>query len=681
MVSSPISGHILHITRLLTAVGGGKVVCVEKDALVALDLKTGRELWRTPRPASCPPNAAILRENLLNFSTLVMHQDVVLFLQTEESYDLARDREPGRAVPAVRARRRHGQDALDAAVQQVGTGVEGDVFVIDDLAWTHDADELAVIGIDLHSGEIKRTISTEDAFDEVHHHRCFRNKATERYLLTGRRGIETIDLQQEQTTKNEWVRGACRYGIMPCNGLIYVPPHPCQCYIDVKLNGFYALAAANEVGAQGRRRKAASGAGGPGASNGRTPPRSEARRTAECIESALPTVPRPLGDWPTYRHDIRRSGSTTAEVPAELTQLWEAGLAAASAPARSPADASSRRRSTEHRVVALDADDGSSSGTSPPADESTRRRPSTSGLVLFGSADGWVYCLRRRDGRWRGGSGRLPRRATHRGLRAAGIALARPRDRAGQRRRRLRGRRPFDPPGRRHPGLCLQPETGELIRELQPLNERAARPGGRAGRRRRSGLRAASGVLPEIGRPASPRHGLGEPTRPPACWTIPVSPASAGRPAASIGKNGKVRPSAKAADLLVVRRALDLSPSEANAQGGFGGWFQAGTGAYELAGPRTGNPGKPRWTSEIPVRVRALAAAGQTILAAGPRDVVDPKIRGHRCGRPPYGSVLWVLEAADGSKLAEYSTGRSPAWDGSGDWKRQAASCRRSTAR
>ena len=44
-----------------------------------------------------------------------------------------------------------------------------------------------------------------------------------------------------------------------------------------------------------------------------------------------------------------------------------------------------------------------SSGDSPPAAGSTARRPSTRERVLFGSADGWVYCLGAADGQlvWR----------------------------------------------------------------------------------------------------------------------------------------------------------------------------------------------------------------------------------------------------------------------------------------
>ena len=55
---------------------------------------------------------------------------------------------------------------------------------------------------------------------------------------------------------NNWVRGTCHMGMMPANGLQYAPPHPCQCYIDEKLNGLNAVAAADTaepfVSPQGR---------------------------------------------------------------------------------------------------------------------------------------------------------------------------------------------------------------------------------------------------------------------------------------------------------------------------------------------------------------------------------------------------------------------------------------------
>ena len=74
------------------------------------------------------------------------------------------------------------------------------------------------------------------------HHRCYSGRATCNYLLTSRTGIELIDLEQEHWDLNHWVRGACALGIVPANGMIYVPPDQCFCYMEAKVNGYVAVA-------------------------------------------------------------------------------------------------------------------------------------------------------------------------------------------------------------------------------------------------------------------------------------------------------------------------------------------------------------------------------------------------------------------------------------------------------
>lgn len=96
--------------------------------------------------------------------------------------------------------------------------------------------------------------------------------------------------------------------------------------------------------------------------------------------------------------------------------------------------------------------------------------------------------------------------------------------------------------------------------------------------------------------------------------------------------------------------------------GGFGGWFQAGSGAYELVAIDH-QTGMPRWTAKIPLRVRALAACGQFVIAAGVPDVVDPQDAWASIeGRD--GGALYVLDKADGTKLAEFPLDAAPRWDG-----------------
>ena len=89
----------------------------------------------------------------------------------------------------------------------------------------------------------------EVKFDDIpaywFHHRCYPAKATEDYLIMSRTGTEFVDIKTGEWTLHHWVRGACLYGIMPANGLLYAPQHPCSCYIGAKMYGFTALAPAN----------------------------------------------------------------------------------------------------------------------------------------------------------------------------------------------------------------------------------------------------------------------------------------------------------------------------------------------------------------------------------------------------------------------------------------------------
>jgi hypothetical protein len=60
--------------------------------------------------------------------------------------------------------------------------------------------------------------------------------------MPSRTGIEFVDTTTEHWDINHWVRGGCLYGVMPCNGLTYAPPHNCACYPEAKLYGMNALA-------------------------------------------------------------------------------------------------------------------------------------------------------------------------------------------------------------------------------------------------------------------------------------------------------------------------------------------------------------------------------------------------------------------------------------------------------
>jgi hypothetical protein len=241
-------------------------------------------------------------------------------------------------------------------------------------------------GRDLKTGEINSEFAP-DVQTYWFHHRCYRAKATDKYLLPSRTGIEFVDFKEQTWECHHWVRGACLYGIMPCNGLIYAPQHPCACYPEAKLDGFAALA--------------------PEGTSDRWQVTSEQDRLqkgpafGQVPHSALRT-PHP-SDWPTHRHDASRSGRTDATVPTELQENWKTELGGKLS---AVVVADGRLFVAEvdaHTVHALNAETGKPFWSYQAGGRVDSPPTIYQGMVLFGSADGYVYCLRASDGElvWR----------------------------------------------------------------------------------------------------------------------------------------------------------------------------------------------------------------------------------------------------------------------------------------
>lgn len=111
----------------------------------------------------------------------------------------------------------------------------------------------------------------------------------------------------------------------------------------------------------------------------------------------------PDTSWPTYRHDAARSGYTKTALPAKLERSWQTELNERITPPVAAEGMVFVAAVERHTVYAIDRTTGNpvwhyASGgrvDSPP----TIWR----GRVVFGSADGWLYCLRATDGEvaWR----------------------------------------------------------------------------------------------------------------------------------------------------------------------------------------------------------------------------------------------------------------------------------------
>ncbi len=339
------------------------VYCSGRD-MVCLELAEGQELWRQRLPAGMP-------------RTLVLADGVVVMLG-------------GNSVAACKLD--DGRLLWQKDVPPI-RGAEGaDLFVIDGLVWRGmlSVDEegkpvgksphALVIGYDLRTGEEKRRILVPNLRSPEHHHRCYRNRATTRYIISSYEGAEYLDLEGENHCQNNWVRGVCKYGMTPCYGMLFAPPDQCFCQPGAKVLGFLALRSAPATPLE---------------------PVADQRRLERgpAYGTALDDQPSAsVHDWPTLRHDPARSGSTSAAGPTELATAWSRALGGKLTAPVAVGGTVYLARADTHTVYALDAADGQvrwQFTTGGPVDS-----PPTiyRGLVLFGSRDGYVYCLRESDG-------------------------------------------------------------------------------------------------------------------------------------------------------------------------------------------------------------------------------------------------------------------------------------------
>jgi len=345
-----------------------KVYIQAGEGVACIDLKSGETLWNTGKPQKGRGR------NKLTFGkhTLVVVDDVVLCKLSGQLMALS------------------AQDGRTLWECESGGGFHSpvDIFVIDGLVWQgmHVSDSVAPApmrdfneGRDLHTGQVKRTNAIMvDLQTSGHHHRCYREKATTRYIIAGKRGIEMMELVGENHSRNNWVRGTCQYGVLPANGFTYAPPHACGCYMESLLWGFWALSAGRTEVARvsGDRRLEKGPAYG--------------RWTKEVSEDGQ--------SWPQYRHDSLRSGIAGTVVPTQLQSAWRVEIGGRLTPPVIAGGKVLLSAMNEDVVYALNENSGEvvwrygvgGRADSPPA--------VYGGMVLFGCADGCVYCLRLSDG-------------------------------------------------------------------------------------------------------------------------------------------------------------------------------------------------------------------------------------------------------------------------------------------
>jgi len=522
------------------------------------------------------------------------------------------------------------------------------------------------------------------------HHRCYRNKATTKYLIHGRSGVEFLDVAEDRAVADHWVRGACQYGILPANGLVYAPSHSCACYVYAKLNGFNALSGqrATQLSETPNRLQRLLPLP-PGEGRGEGTQESTGQTHVSPATSDL--------DWPTYRRDAARSGATPAPLSPHLGPRWQHALPGPlTAVVVSDGTLYVAQREA-HTLHALDADDGSPRWQFTAAGRIDSPPTVLSGRVYFGSADGHMYCLRAEDGAlaWRFRVAPEPRQIVAYGqlesvwpLHGNVLVCEDPQRSKSGVAYAVAGRTSYVDGGL---FLCgVDAVTGDLL-----VNRRISHRDPETGLQPQDTVRGTHmpGTMPDVlstdGESLFMRHTRldfqGE--------SLPEDVDHLFTSAGFVDDSWWHR------SYWQLGRAMG---------GGYGGWTSAGKRSisgrilvkdgnrvfgfgrkdYAITGshlgmqseyhlyaanvdtaaapqaPRDARRGKPApkweygWSQPMPFLVRAMVLAGRTLFIAGPAEVGDLQ------REKPEGSVsLWAVSVDDGSKLAEYELNAVPVFD------------------
>ena len=644
--------HIHSYTGCSLSIKGPYAVYQTARGLVCLHSRTGKKLWSIDKD--------IQSRDGTEANTVILSDSMVYAQEGKSFYAYSI---------------KDGSERWSASIAN-NYEKSADLFIAAGAVWTGGSKQPT--SYDPESGR-KITMVPQRMNGPMGHDRCYRNFITNRYYINSKTGgADFLDLASQQEFPHHWTRGTCGMGVLPCNGLLYAPPYSCQCSIGAMVKNFNAFYTEKDLKSSDQ------------------PVRFE-HKTRLVKGPAFKSIQvfkagnRDAKEWPTYRHDGKRSGVTSSRVPAQLSPLWRSEVQTIPS---SPIIADDKVFVSDidaHTIYALDASNGNTVWTYVAGSRVDSPPTYYQGLILFGSRDGWVHCLRASDGvlAWRfkdlpdqliGAFGRLESAwpvcgsvlvkddtlyfaAGRSSFLDGGIFMYAVHPRTGQIKYRRQVYGPFDPktgfPATENKGF----KADILVTDGQRLYLRHkafaadltdATPGPH--------VLPSAGFLDNV-----PQHRT--------YWTINQSG----------GFTGKTRVSPPAGDLLVTngREYYEIRGFPVHRHS----YFDPRVKGYRLlAGIMSDNAaakakerqrskrrtkaassGLTKWVTDIPLTGKAMVLAGDVLVIAGtpmyfPPDHSFEKYEQSYEGK--LGGLLWIGSAEDGKKLAEYKLTAAPAWDG-----------------
>jgi outer membrane protein assembly factor BamB len=350
------------------ALKNGRVFAQTPTRVFSLDYESGRQTWNNDFKAELPVAEGKLKTGEMQWEapTLVVGDSVIYAADFKK----------------VNAYSADDGELLWTGASKNEYNAPADIILVNDLVWMRGKGGRA--GIDPLTGEIKKEFPTPKSYM---HPRCYRGIAVGDTLMTGEMGVQMLDTTTGDVRDNDWIRGTCQLGVLPANGLLYVPPDSCACNMKTKLSGIYAF------------------------SSRRQQDKPQIDQISHPLEkgpafgklNTKDLKPETSSDWPTFRASPSRGGIAATSIGKDLTESWSTQLP-------TPLSGVSVADGTlfvaaidQHTLYALDTETGDEQWRYTTGARIDSPPTIHNGGVYFGSADGWVYALRASDGElaWR----------------------------------------------------------------------------------------------------------------------------------------------------------------------------------------------------------------------------------------------------------------------------------------